>query len=308
MDLDLEISNYTMEELLNLFDIPLKFNHYHIKNAKRVVANLHPDKNRTMPIQYYHFYRNAYNVLLKIYNFKRQQESNNQILHDKIDYIPDEIDEGMKQTLNQTYSQETNTERVFNNKKFNELFEKHNKKIHESESGHGEWLKNTSDNFFDDASIKPIRNISHINDYIQSKKNNIRDIVEYRGVQNLQLSLGGSSGANLDNTVSDNDSSIFSNLQYQDLRRAHTTNSIFSIDDRDPSFQSSYSRSLEGYKTNRTHQSDNITYRGHEYLEEMRRTEDDQSNRRAMRIIENDRKNEIKQKEILSEIFKLTEK
>lgn len=46
---DLDINNYSLNDILNLFQVPENFNENHLKNAKKQVLRLHPDKSRLEP-------------------------------------------------------------------------------------------------------------------------------------------------------------------------------------------------------------------------------------------------------------------
>ena len=44
MDLDLNIENYSFEDMLKLFNMPYDYNEIDLKNALKIVSKLHPDK------------------------------------------------------------------------------------------------------------------------------------------------------------------------------------------------------------------------------------------------------------------------
>ena len=44
-DLDLNINNYSLDDILNLFKLSHDFNEYDIKKTKKVVLMTHPDKS-----------------------------------------------------------------------------------------------------------------------------------------------------------------------------------------------------------------------------------------------------------------------
>ena len=67
--MDLNINNYDLEDILNLFKIPTNFNEAHLKQAKKMVLKTHPDKSGLSP-EYFLFYSKAYKVLYSIHTFK----------------------------------------------------------------------------------------------------------------------------------------------------------------------------------------------------------------------------------------------
>ena len=48
-NLDLEISNYNLKDLLKLFNISEDLKESEIKEAKRIVLRMHPDKSKLDP-------------------------------------------------------------------------------------------------------------------------------------------------------------------------------------------------------------------------------------------------------------------
>ena len=55
--MDLDIQNYSLEEIMNLFKIPLNFDVGDLKRAKKLVLMSHPDKSN-LPSEYFLFYSN----------------------------------------------------------------------------------------------------------------------------------------------------------------------------------------------------------------------------------------------------------
>jgi hypothetical protein len=67
---DLSIENYSLHELLKLFELPENFSDYELKNAKKIVLRLHPDKSG-LPSEYFLFYSKAYKMLYNIWYILR---------------------------------------------------------------------------------------------------------------------------------------------------------------------------------------------------------------------------------------------
>ena len=67
--LDLNIENYDIEDILNLFKISVDFDEEDIKNAKKIVLKTHPDKSGLHP-DYFRFYSQAYKKIYFIWQFK----------------------------------------------------------------------------------------------------------------------------------------------------------------------------------------------------------------------------------------------
>ena len=65
-DLDLNIHNYDLNDLLNLFKLPYHFTEEHLRDAKKTVLKTHPDKSR-LDRKYFLFFSKAYKYLLKMH-------------------------------------------------------------------------------------------------------------------------------------------------------------------------------------------------------------------------------------------------
>ena len=63
--LDLNIENYNLEDILNLFKIPSNFDENDLKNAKKMVLKMHPDKSSLAP-EYFLFFSKAYKMIYQM--------------------------------------------------------------------------------------------------------------------------------------------------------------------------------------------------------------------------------------------------
>ena len=68
-DLDLDLNNYELEDLLNLFKLPYNFSDEQLKTAKKIVLQTHPDKSK-LPKEYFLFFSSAYKMLYGVHNFR----------------------------------------------------------------------------------------------------------------------------------------------------------------------------------------------------------------------------------------------
>ena len=154
--LDLNIHNYDLNDLINLFRLPFHFKEEHLKEAKKIVLKTHPDKSG-LDKEYFLFFSQAYKYLLKIHQL-RQSSTTTNTEYQKDDLWSKEhsvlIDGKLK-----TMSQEEYTDW------FNQTFEKMRLKDSVEESGYGDWLKSD-----DDLVSEQVTNTSQMNEYIQNKK------------------------------------------------------------------------------------------------------------------------------------------
>ena len=202
--LDLDLDNYSLEELYNLFNISNnELTEPALKKAKQIVLKMHPDISM-LDSKYFLFFSKAYKRLYSIYEF--QNKSHNKSYKDE-----DFFDEGNKNTLNNLFD----TNKKFKdpnhfNKWFNDSFEKHRLE-NPNEIGYGEWFKS------DDDIINISENVTkgNMNEIFEQKKKQLQSLSVYTGVTDLYSSnLGASS------LLNSNDN--FTTELYTDLRQAYT--------------------------------------------------------------------------------------
>ena len=118
-NLDLNIQNYNLNDLLNLFKLNTNFTEEDLKNAKKIVLKTHPDKSN-LDKKYFLFFSSAYKILFQLYNFKNRIESKN------TEYYVEE-DENNKLLI----------EKVLKKDNFNEWFNKEFEKLNIKENNNG---------------------------------------------------------------------------------------------------------------------------------------------------------------------------
>lgn len=199
MEIDLNLENYNLEDLLKLFHLDYNFDEEHLKSAKKIVLKTHPDKSQ-LPKEYFLFFSSAYKIIYSIHQFRSKSKCPK-----STEYIIEEDKE--KALLLRDLSKKKNF-----NKLFNEMFEKHNIKDESVEAGYGEWLKSDEDV---DTRIATKQNMGAM---FEEKKRETKAIVVHNGV----TELGGDGYQNLTDDVPESfGSSMFSSLQFEDLRKAH---------------------------------------------------------------------------------------
>jgi len=208
-DLDLNIHNYELNDLLNLFKIPFQFGERELKEAKKMVLKTHPDKSG-LAKEYFLFFSQAYKYLLKIHQL-RQSSTTTNTEYQKDDMWANEhsvlIDGKIKSMSQEEYSNW-----------FNETFEKMKLKDSDAENGYGDWLKSD-----EDLNTSRAQNSSEMNEYIQNKKNQIRSLVVHKEFGEM------SSGNHYDllrDTPDSYGSGMFDKLQFEDLKKAHVESVI----------------------------------------------------------------------------------
>ena len=215
---DLDISNYNLEDILRLFQVPENFNEADLKRAKQQVLRIHPDKSRLDP-KYFLFYSKAYKTLYSIWEFNNKKTKKTMNTEE---YIPLDTSEENKKKALETFFDQNKTLRDANNfnKWFNEQFEKQKVKADEDEDGYGSWLKSNEN--VDDTEIT---NMRAMNEHFDKRKKEVRALVVQKDVQDITSHAG--AGSNLLDGPQDNYSSdIFSSVGFQDLKQAHVESVI----------------------------------------------------------------------------------
>lgn len=217
--MDLNIENYSLDELLKLFSLSIDFNENDLKNAKKQVYKTHPDKSG-LPKEYYIFFAKAFKYVYQIYEFKKR--SNDNITEYKL-YL--EEDDNSKE--NDEIIKNKIKEKKDFNKWFNTMFNKYNIKD-ANDDGYGEWLAGDDNNEILNVNKSNLHN--KFDDY---KKTKIETMTIYNEINETcnTLSCGSSNIVPSSNSFSNNN--IFNNdLNYEDVKKAHTETFIpVTIDD-----------------------------------------------------------------------------
>jgi hypothetical protein len=214
LDLDLDINNYTLKDLFNLFHIDnYRINIEDLKHAKKMVLKMHPDKSK-LDAKFFLFFSTAYKKLYSIYEFQNKNTNKKIVIneYETNEYYKDEN----KNILNVLFDKNKELEdpKQFN-KWFNQQFEKHKLNIEEENKGYGEWLKGDEGIY----NTNPV-SMGTMHEEFEKQKRNIQAISVYNGINDPYASTLG--GTLLGNSNDNFSSGLFDNsLQFQDLRQAH---------------------------------------------------------------------------------------
>ena len=206
----------------------------------------HPDKSTLHP-DFFRFYLKAYKKLYYIFEFKNKNKLHNSSANDHIDYkdMENYLEEDKKKILDAHLSKKNIKDNF--NKWFNEEFEKNNIKREEDLSGYGDWLK--SNEGLEETNTK--FEFSDLENRIEMQKKRLSQMIVYKGVGELEYN---NTGSYLTGDIPENFSSdLFSQLPYEDLRKAHTESVIpVTMDDYNniPKF-----KDVNEFKTYRNSQS-----------------------------------------------------
>jgi len=273
--LDLNIHNYDLNDLINLFHVPFHFKEEHLKEAKKIVLKTHPDKSG-LDKEYFLFFSQAYKYLLKIHQL-RQSSTTTNTEYDKDELWSNEhsvlIDGKIK-----TMSQEDYTDW------FNSTFEKMRLKDDSEETGYGDWLKSD-----DDLVSETVTTTNQMNEYIQNKKKELRALVVHNDFQDMNASNGGQFDL-VREIPGSYGSSMFDKLQFEDVRKAHCE-SVIPVTEEDFHNRKKYTNidELNRERTQDMVQNNDRWLSSHEsILKESNSQDEDINIRRAYKLMNQD--------------------
>ena len=201
MDVDLNIENYNLDDLLNLFKLKYEFTEKDLKNVKKQVLKTHPDKSG-LDKKYFLFFTKAYKMIMQIYYFRGKKEK--KVVNNE--YITDD-----KEHLELVKSLDGKSIKDFNTW-FNKMFDSVKLMDGESDNGYGDWLK-------EEVEVVKKVNLKDFDAEFNKKKKECRKLALINNISEVN----NMSGTNLSrDKLSCYNSNIFSKLGYEDLKKAHT--------------------------------------------------------------------------------------
>ena len=207
-NLDLDIDNYSLKDILNLFGLKSDFGEEQLKHAKRIVLKTHPDKSNLDP-DVFIFFGKAYNMLVKVFHFKNKTEKKvKNVVYNKDDIEVVERNENLlKKTLQKKSKDDFRSW-------FNEMFEKSNQE--NNTVGYGDWLKSS-----EDLNETTASNMNEFDRIFREKKKASRELVLRKSISDSFYGTNNNSSMLDKNEEVEYSSNIFSKLKYEDLKKAH---------------------------------------------------------------------------------------
>ena len=194
MNIDLNLENYSYEDLLCLFKIK-ELNNENLKKAKKIVLKTHSDKSK-LDKGIFLFFSSAYKKLVCIFEFVENYKSKLDIEKHNYDYESHTEDEEKLHEL-------LRNDKDFS-KHFNELFESTYIK---DDDGYNNWLKSNEDVYSSTINKQEL-------DKIRKEVRN--SIVQKEDLDGLTTSQHYSF-----NEKKTFGSDVFSKFQFEDLKKAH---------------------------------------------------------------------------------------
>lgn len=271
----MNIDNYELQDLLDLFHLDYNFNEEDLKKTKKTVLMTHPDKSK-LSKEYFLFFSAAYKIIYSIYEFRyksitKKQNSNENI---KINKYTTEKDEEREILLN-NLKQQPNF-----NKIFNELFEKYNIKDNETEGGYGDWLKSEED--LDNTKTT----LNEMNENFELKKKKVQSIIVHKDVEEMDSGTGHFELSR--DKPEYYSSSLFSSLQYEDLKKAHVE-SVIPVTQEDYQNRKKFRNVDEMQRYNAEQNSEPLSLKqANEYLNQKKSFQDKNDVSRAFKLAKQD--------------------
>ena len=219
-NLDLDIRNYNLEDITNLFKIPIVFTESDLRAAKLMVLHTHPDKSK-LPKEVFLFFTSAYKILYQIFTFRTGKNRNKKESYSELvaEETIDPNEDSMKLCVDKV-KQLSSTE-------FNKLFNEHYEKCKiqmEEEEGYEEWYRSDDASGADSANSLSSwdQRVSEIDKQKQALRTNL-SLVSKSELQCANIFGGGENYYMLgQGAPKEHSSGLFSSLQYEDLKKAHT--------------------------------------------------------------------------------------
>jgi hypothetical protein len=267
--MDLNIDNYTLQDLLNLFKLDYDFTTEDLKQAKKIVIKTHPDKSN-LDKEYFLFFIKAFKIVNSIHQFRTRSSSTV--------YTTDQFKDEENEKLIKLIAKSPNF-----SKAFNEFFDNTYVRTEDITNGYGDWLRSD-----EDIETTSISNVAQLSKTIEVKKNEMRAIIGKKDIKELGET---SSHYNLaGDAPEDYGSDIFSSLRYEDLRKAHVESVVpVSKKDYEERMRFSSVNDLKKYRdTDKTTYTPISLSQSNEYLQNRQKTENKNTVMRAYELVKQD--------------------
>lgn len=234
MDVDLNLENYTFDDLLHLFHLTPTFTLSDLKQAHKQVYKAHPDKSG-LSKEYFIFLNNAIKLLYDVHEIIQRRDE----CPYKTRNTEYRTDDGSKKELVHRVLRKFKKPQEFHvwfNEQFEEIMGDTKERI-SRDDGYDEWMK-TDDNYQvgDTHGMSKEEKWRHVK---QQAKRRMDELVVYQEPVALQ---------------EDRVQPASSSLQYEDLKRAHTE-CVIPVFEEDVKHHKEYTMSYQQYNDHRQTQN-----------------------------------------------------
>lgn len=286
MSVDLDIDNYSLEDILNLFKVPLNFNENDMKQAKRITLMTHPDKSG-LDKDYFLFYSKAYKKLHGIYTFRQNTRQNLDIEYSDV-------------LIDYDTARDINKEEKKKKKEFNTWFNKTFEELNENKTeGYSEWLKSEDNEL--SKNINNSKTKEEKEKILMEKRKEHRELTIYKDIEETYANISVNSCSLSKNTPSDyGNNELFSKNGYQDLKSAYE-NTLIPVTDDDYKEKKHFKNTfeLQQYrKENEVKMNTSLSSQQEKYMVNRRKMEENEAT-----MVGWDLANEIEQSEKKNQEF-----
>jgi hypothetical protein len=222
---NLNIHLYKFNELLDLFGLTYNISGSDIKLAKRKVLMLHPDKSKLSP-EYFLFYKKAYDIINTFY--ENQNKQNATISNENAKYEPINQNDLNKSTNNKISSIVNDMSKTDFQTKFNKLFD--DNMSNKPDITKNQWFTEQEPTYNIDDNITS----NNMGQIFEKVKKTQSGLVNYKGVEHLYINS--QSGTNIYEDMNKDEyisCDPFSKLKFDDLRKVHKDQTVFSVSEND---------------------------------------------------------------------------
>lgn len=265
MELNLNLNEYSFSDLLTLFKIT-ELNPTTLKEAYKLTLYTHPDKSG-LDKEYFIFFSKAFKLLNKVFRIHNKKEA----FDTRKSNIPTD-------NVNNILSQENFSE------VFNSMFDKLQNIDEQQQFGYDEWLRTHKV-----TEQEKVQNMNNLHSSIEQKKKELAIVHNQEDVVTINDSGYSITREKLENY----DSTIFSKLPYQDLKKA-CTETIIPVSSSSISFQN---RSVNEYQRSRKISEKQYIDNSEEYMKNKIHS-DKQDNLEQLYKLTQQYENEIKNQEL----------
>ena len=214
---------YSLDELLELFCLNYDLTIQDLKQAKKKVVAVHPDKSK-LDSKYFLFYKKAYEIIVQFYE--------NQNKHKKTHTNEQVYEPGSQGGLNDSTEKEifktiNNMSKANFQSNFNKMFEENN--TNKPDPTKNEWFT-SEDNHYEITEKVNTKNMGHALEKIKEKQNSI---VKYNGVESLYVNSDSGNKLYDDDDDSYVTTDPFGKLKFEDLRKVHKDQTVLMVSEKD---------------------------------------------------------------------------
>jgi len=219
-DLDLDIRNYELRDILNLFKLPSVFTEVHMREAKLMVMRTHPDKSG-LDKEYFLFFSKAYKILHEVYQVRAG------LSRQKADAKYDDVKEDIDARRNANSDKLKRMDAGEFNRWFNQTFEQNKLYDEEQDSGYGDWLTDAVADEDANEDLGEGSSWAQRMEQLERRKTKLREQALIVRSEVKTFDSFNSAGYGLSRECPEEHSSGLnfgssSSLAYEDLKKAHT--------------------------------------------------------------------------------------